>query len=42
VVAALSVTGPRQQFDGDALNSVIAAVRDHAHRLSMKLGFLGS
>lgn len=40
VVAALSVTGPKQQVGGDALETVIAAVREHAHRLSMKLGYM--
>jgi IclR family KDG regulon transcriptional repressor len=40
VVAAMSVTGPKQQVGGDALESVIDAVREHAHRLSMKLGHM--
>jgi DNA-binding IclR family transcriptional regulator len=40
VVAAISVTGPRQQFDGDALGIAIATLREHAERLSMRLGYL--
>jgi DNA-binding IclR family transcriptional regulator len=40
VVAAISVTGPKQQVGGDALETVIDAVKDHAHRLSMKLGHM--
>lgn len=40
VVAAMSVSGPKQQVGGDALGTVIDAVREHAHRLSMKLGYM--
>jgi IclR family KDG regulon transcriptional repressor len=39
VVAAMSVTGPTRQVEGEALSTIIAAVREHADRLSMKLGY---
>jgi len=38
VVAAISVTGPTQQLGGETLDSIIDVVKDHANRLSMKLG----
>lgn len=40
VVAAVSATGPKQQMGGDALAGVVDAVKEHADRLSMKLGCL--
>jgi len=40
VVAAMSVTGPSQEFQGEAIDGILATVRERARHLSMKLGYL--
>lgn len=41
VVAAISVSGPRDRFSVDALPAIVDAVTKHAHLLSLRLGHSG-
>jgi len=39
VVAAISVSGPLQAFQGSAFDQIVSQVMLHADRLSLRLGY---